>query len=125
MYQKKPSRQEKGCIIFLLDHSNSMTDGIAGTSIPKCQSLATAINRLVSEVIMKCEKGEEEPRDYFDIGVITYTTDRQGTPIIGPGLKGALANRDLVNIPELSASPLAIEKRKRKEDDGAGGLIDV
>lgn len=128
-YQKKPSRSQKGCIIFLLDHSLSMSEGLAGTERPKREALATAINRLFTELILKCEKGEAEPRDYFDVGVIAYTTDKQGTPVIGPALKGALEGRDLISIPELNANSLRIDlktrKKRRYDDDGTGQMVEI
>ncbi len=124
-YQQRVTRANPGCIIFLLDHSYSMTEGLAGTPRPKCEAMSMAINRFLSELIIKCEKGEDLPYNYFDIGVIAYTTDKSGTPIIGPALHNALSGRDLVSVVELYENPLDIERRTRKEDDGAGGLIDI
>jgi hypothetical protein len=59
------------------------------------------------------------------VGVVGYTTDKSGTPIIHSVLQGALANRDVVSVVDLFDNPLVVEKRTKKEDDGAGGLIDV
>jgi len=127
-YLQSASRANPACIIFLLDQSYSMNNGIAGSQRPKIDALATGINRFISDLITLCEKGEEKPRNYFDVGVIGYTTDRSDppNPIVGPVLSGAngtLTGRDLVNVGELYDDPLAIEERQKMVDDGAGGLI--
>ena len=100
-YAQSASRANPACIIFLLDQSYSMNNGIAGTPRPKIDALATGINRFLADLITLCEKGEEKPRNYFDVGVIGYTTDRSDPPnaIVGPvlvGEAGTLAGRDLV-----------------------------
>lgn len=126
-YEMQIDRANPGCIIFLVDQSNSMLDGIAGTTRPKLDTVATAINRFLAELITSCEKGEEKPRNYFDVGLIGYTTDQNGVAIIKPLFQGALAGRDLVTISELYDNPLEIERRQKREfvDDGAGGLTEV
>ena len=40
------------------------------------------------------------------------------------GFSGVLANRQFVPISEVADNPLRVETRTRKEDDGAGGLIE-
>jgi hypothetical protein len=130
-YEKSAERANPACIVFLLDQSYSMNDGIAGTPKPKIDVLAAGINRFIGDLISLCEKGEEEgPRHYFDVGVIGYTTDRSDPPIpiIGPvlhGEKGTLMGRDLVSVPDLFNDPLAIEDRVKKEVDDTGGLVEV
>ena len=125
MYDKSVERAFPGCVIFLLDQSYSMTDAFAGSVRSKAEAVATTINRFIGELITTCEKGEEKPRHYFDVAVIGYTTDKAGRPIIGSMLQGPLGGRDLVSVVELYDYPLEVETRLRKEDDGAGGLIDV
>ena len=56
-YEMQIDRANPGCIIFLVDQSNSMLDGIAGTARPKLDTVATAINRFFAELITSCEKG--------------------------------------------------------------------
>jgi hypothetical protein len=127
-YAQSASRSNPACIIFLLDQSYSMINGLAGSPRPKIDALAIGINRFLADLITLCEKGEEKPRNYFDVGVIGYTTDRNDPPnsIVGPvlvGERGTLAGRDLVSVSELFDDPLAIEERQKMVDDGAGGLI--
>lgn len=123
MYQKSVDRGHPGCILFLIDQSFSMTDPFAGSPRTKCDAVATAINRFIGELITTCEKGEDEPRHYFDVGVIGYTTDMAGVPRIGSLLQGHLRGRDVVSVVELYRDPLDIEVRHR--DDGSGGLLEV
>ena len=126
-YEMQIDRANPGCIIFMVDQSNSMLDGIAGTARPKLDTVATAINRFFAELITSCEKGEDKPRNYFDVGLIGYTTDQNGIAIVKPLFQAALEGRDLVSIPDLYDNPLEIERRQKKEfvDDGAGGLTEV
>jgi hypothetical protein len=90
-------------------------------------TVSTAINRFFQELITSCEKGEEKPRNYFDVGLVGYTTDQNGVAIIKPLFQGPLEGRDLVSISDLYDNPLEIERRQKKEfvDDGAGGLTEV
>ena len=92
-YQSSPSRANPGCILFVLDQSFSMNEGIAGSSRPKAEALATAINRFLNDLIIRCERGEDKPRHYFDIGVFGYTTTQSDPPVtlVGPVLQGELA----------------------------------
>ncbi len=93
-YQQSASRANPACIIFLLDQSYSMNNGIAGSPRPKIDALATGINRFLADLITLCEKGEEKPRNYFDVGVIGYTTDRSDppNPIVGSVLSRSECN---------------------------------
>src|SRR5262249_41828139 len=117
-------RQRPGCMIFLLDHSFSMTEGLSGSPRPKRDALATAINRFLNELLLKCQP-TGEVRHYFDVGVISYTTDKKGAAVIGPSLRGALQGRELVSSVELDQFPLRIDEKLRNEDDGEGGLRQV
>src|SRR4051812_19295513 len=106
-HEKNVTRANPGCIIFLLDQSYSMNDGIAGSPRPKAEALATAINRFITDLIVRCEKGGEKPLHYFDLAVIGYTTDRGDPPnnVIGSVLQGDLAGRDIVSVVDLFDNP--------------------
>jgi hypothetical protein len=123
MYEKDVSRATPGCIIFVVDQSHSMTDPFAGSAKSKGEAVATAINRFIGELVTICERGEDKPRHYFDVGLIGYTTDEMARPMIGSLLQGPLAGRDLVSIVDLFDNPLDTEVRQK--DDGAGGLIEI
>jgi hypothetical protein len=106
------SRANPGCYIFLLDQSRSMDDPIGGTNVPKKVALANAVNYYLNELIAQCEKGEPQPRHYYDIALVGYTTDETTDAIeVGPAFQGALAanegiSMDFVGIPELSENAL-------------------
>jgi hypothetical protein len=115
------NRLTPGCFLFLMDQSESMVDGIAGSRRRKCDALSAAINRFITELIKEAFRGEERPRHYFDVAVIGYCTDPAGRPIVGPAFQGALAGRELVSVVELFENPL--EEVIKEVDDGDGGTI--
>ena len=83
----------------------------------KADSVGDAINRLLQNLVLKCAK-EEGVRDFYHVGVIGYGVR------VASAFSGSLAGRDLVPISEIANMPARIEERSKKEDDGAGGLID-
>jgi hypothetical protein len=125
MYSQTASRAKPACVLFLIDQSFSMDDGIAGTKKSISSTVATAVNKLIFELIQICEKGDDKPRHWFDVGMIGYTSDANGTPIVGSAFGGALAGRNLVSIPDLNDNPLDFEVRKKKVEqvDDTGNLV--
>ncbi len=117
-YTAQISRGNPTCFLFLLDQSASMSDRIGGGEVPQRKSdvVADSLNRLLSELSVKCAK-EEGVRDYFHIGVIGYGAT------LGPALGGSLADRLLVPLSEVADSPTRLEERKKMVPDGAGGLV--
>jgi hypothetical protein len=75
------------------------------------------LNRTLATLITRCTKAEGT-RNYFDIGVIGY--DGSGAY---NGFRGALESSVIHPISVIEASPLKIEERQKKVDDGAGGII--
>src|SRR3954464_11055615 len=120
-YEQQISRKTPGCVIFLLDQSGSMMDGIAGSKRPKAEALASTINRFISDLITECLKGEPKPRHFFDVSVIGYRTDPEGRYIVGPAFQGPLEDKQIVSIVDLFDNPL--REVVKEVDDGEGGLI--
>jgi hypothetical protein len=120
-YQQEISRKTPGCVLFLLDQSGSMEDGIAGSKRPKAEALASTINRFIGDLIAECLKGEPKPRHFFDVAVLGYRTDPTGRPLVGPAFQGPLEGRDLVSVIDLFDHPL--REVVKEIDDGDGGLI--
>lgn len=119
MYSAEISRANPTSFVFLLDQSASMQDSIGnGEGQRKCDVVADALNRLLSELTIKCAK-EEGVRDYFSVSVMGY-----GGSNVGPALAGPLAGRILVPLSEIAASPARLENRSKKVPDGAGGLVE-
>jgi hypothetical protein len=118
-YQAEISRANPSCFLFLIDQSGSMEDPFAGSDSKrrKADLLADAINRLLQNLVIKCAK-EDGIRDYFSVGVIGYGDK------VGPALAGQLAGREIAPISDIGNMPARIEERKKKVEDGAGGLIE-
>ena len=118
-YAAEISRANPSCFVFLIDHSGSMGDGWGGNpNTRKADSVATIVNKLLSNLVLKCAK-DEGIRDYFDVGVLGYGAR------VGPALGGGLVSKSIVPISELADNPLRLEERRQKQDDGAGGIIEA
>lgn len=118
MYEAQISRGNPSAFVFLIDQSGSMAGDWAGEpGKNKAQALATILNRLIQNLVLRCAK-EEGIRDYYEVAVLGYGAK------VGSALGGALAGVDLVPISRLGESPLRVEERSRKVDDGVGGLVD-
>jgi hypothetical protein len=83
----------------------------------KADGVADAINRLLQTLVIRSAK-EEGIRDYFYIGVVGYGAT------VGPAFGGGLSGKELVPVSEIANSPIRVEERTKKADDGAGGLVD-
>lgn len=118
-YQAEISRLNPSCFLFLIDQSGSMSDSFGSGDLNKnkADGVADAINRLLQNLIIKCAKSEGV-RDYYYVGVIGYGSS------VGPAFGGNLAGKKLIPISEIANSPVRIEERTKKIDDGAGGIID-
>ena len=120
MYSAEISRKNPGCFIFLLDQSASMEDPFGGSSDRrKADELATIINKLIHNLSIRCAKGDSI-YDYFHVAVIGYGQDT----VVKSAFDGPLTGKDLIPISELANNPLRIEDRVKKQDDGAGGLVE-
>lgn len=119
-YTAEISRQNPGCILFLIDQSASMEDPFAGeTGRSKADKLADAINRLLYELVIRCTKDQAEGiRDYYEVGVIGYGNK------VGSAWGGELEGKTLVSISEAGNKPAQVESRTRKVEDGTGGIIE-
>nr|WP_294529765.1 vWA domain-containing protein [uncultured Rhodopila sp.] len=117
-YSADITRAKPGCILFLLDMSSSMTDPFEH-GMTRAGFLADALNRTLTELAAACKR-TDGVRHYFDIGLLTYSGNAAQA-----GLAGKLAGRTLVSIADLAANPVRVERRIRKEPDGAGGIIEV
>lgn len=116
-YTAEISRQNPSCFLFLIDQSGSMSDNISGQGKSKAQAVADAINKLLSNLTIKCAKSEGV-RDYYHVGVVGYGSS------VGVAFTGGLAGKELAPISDIANFPARIEERSKKIDDGAGGLID-
>lgn len=115
-YSAEISRRNPSCIVFLLDQSGSMNEEYGLGNVSKAQGAANTINRFLQELILKCTK-EGGVKDYFDIAIVGYGSKQQdASPLIG---------QKFVKLPWLAENPLRVEERMMKEEDGAGGVVEV
>lgn len=116
-YTSEISRTQPTAFIFLVDQSGSMSDKMS-TGKTKAQFVADALNRTLMGLITRCTKAEGT-RDYFHVAVIAY-----GGDTVGNGFNGTLGNKLMNPISLIEANPLRVEDRKKRVDDGAGGVIE-
>jgi hypothetical protein len=142
-YSAEVSRANPSCFLFLIDQSGSMEEVLnptnaqpmerpvvvdgqqythTATGPTKAQKVADVINRLLTNLIIKCTKSEGV-RDYYHIGVLGYGGDNTANRV-QPAFGGSLTGRDLVPIHEIADAPARIEEKTKKVEDGAGGLVD-
>ena len=110
MYQESISRKRPGCIIFLLDRSDSMSRSWGGSET-LAQGAARAINSILLELCLRAQKGQGLSYHYFDIGMFGYGLQPvAGGEGVESAFGGALAGRDLVPLPELRDNPIAVRE---------------
>jgi hypothetical protein len=118
-YTAEISRTNPSCFVFLIDQSGSMAESFgAQPDKKKAHEVATAVNRLLQTLVLRCAKGQEV-LDRFHVGVIGY-----GSTKIGPAWGGSLAGKTLVPVSVLAANPLRVELRVKKVEAGGGGTVE-
>lgn len=100
MYSQPIDRHHAGCILLLVDQSLSMEERFGGTGQSKAIALAVAVNRLMRNLVLQCQRGDKV-RDYYQVGVIGYSGSSAG-PVLG----GSLEGRYLVPISQIADYPL-------------------
>ena len=117
-YQAPIQRSDPTALLFVVDQSASMGDRMAESERTKAQIVADVLNKSLMQLVTRCAKSDGV-RDYFDIGVIGY-----GGHGANNVLHGGLSQKVLNPISAVEANPLRVEERRRKVDDGAGGLVE-
>lgn len=108
-YEKQWSSATPGLLIILLDQSGSMLMGYDdGES--KTTFASKAVNRVINTIIQKNFDGES-PKNRCFISVIGYGND------VKELCSGYLK--------DLDEHPIRIEEIKKKQSDGAGGIVEV
>jgi len=99
MYSQPIDRLHPGCILLLVDQSASMQESFGGRAQTKADALAQAVNRLIRNLVLQCQRGEEV-RDYYHVGILGYGKT------VGPVLGGSLAGQHLVPVSLMADYPL-------------------
>lgn len=123
-YTADISRNNPGCFLFLIDQSASMTEALGGQpGLRKMDGAADAVNRILDAISQRCSQGMDV-RDYFHIGVLTYSTDGEGRPKVESPLAGSSQDEPFLTVSQV-VDVADVEERQVKEPDGAGGIIEV
>src|SRR6201988_2845934 len=117
-YEAEISREHPTCFLFVIDQSGSM-DEMPEAGRSKAAFVADVLNKTLYTLITSCSKSDGV-RNYFDVGVIAYAGSE-----VGSGFGGALAGNIVHPIQAISEHTLRVEERKKKVDDGAGGIIEL
>ncbi len=123
-YTADISRANPGCFLFLIDQSASMDGPLGGQAdLTKMDGAADAVNRILDAISQRCSQGMDV-RDYFHIGLITYTTDFEGRTELGSVLPGTDTDSPFLPISQVVDAAEVVD-RTVKESDGAGGIVEV
>lgn len=120
-YRKPISASNPILFVFLLDQSGSMSEPFDNSNISKAQGIADIVNRLLSEFTLQGRVGDKV-RDYCYISIIGYGSSSDS---VSPAFSGELANKEIVPISQIAATPLRIEDRRKTVPDGAGGVVEI
>ncbi len=123
-YTADINRNSPGCFLFLVDQSRSMSDSLGGEpDSTKMDGAADALNRVLDAISQRCSQGMDI-RDYFHVGIITYTTDNAGNTQLETPLPGTTPEQPFLSISQV-VDAAEVEERQVKESDGAGGIVEV
>lgn len=117
-HEAQISRNNPTAFLFVVDQSGSMSDKMS-IGKTKAEFVSDALNRTLMNLIGRCTKSEGV-RDYFEVGVIGY-----GGRGVDNGFSGALGSRVLNPVSAIEQNPTRVEDRKKKMDDGAGGIVET
>ena len=112
MYQQTFSRTTPGCIMLLVDRSDSMKQQWGNSGLTLAEEAARAINKLLLELCVKSTKEHGGAmRRYFYCGILGYGfcpgTGGEGVEV---ALPGPLADRGIVPLPDLADHPIAVRE---------------
>jgi hypothetical protein len=111
MYEQSISRKRPGCIVFLLDRSDSMSRSWGASGETLAQGAAGAINNILMELCLRAQKGQGVSYHYFDVGIFGYgVRPAAGGEGVESAFGGLLAHRALVPIPEIRDNPIAVQE---------------
>jgi hypothetical protein len=106
-YRAEISRASPALILFVIDQSTSMGHKLSGGQT-KAEFLADVLNKTLYTIVVNCTKADGV-RDYFEIGVISYSgTDARN------GFRGFSDATLLQPISRMAERPLRVETRTRK-----------
>lgn len=117
-YEAQISRSNPTAFLFVVDQSGSMSDKMSSGK-SKAEFVADAFNKVLMNLVTRCTRAEGV-RNFFDVGVLGY-----GGKGVCNGFSGVLGATVLNPISAIEQSPVRVEDRKKKMDDGAGGIMET
>jgi hypothetical protein len=119
MYEREISRKDPGCVVFLLDRSDSMKQQWGDKPFSLAEGAARALNAILLELLFTSQQEPGKARHYFDVGVFGYglrpVAKGEG---VEPAFGGKLAGQPLVPLPDLRDNTIAI-REEASVDAGA------
>src|ERR1700690_3094499 len=111
MYSRDISRRDPGCVVFLLDRSDSMKQTWGNSRETMAEGAARALNETLLELLFTSQ-GEpgEGPADVFFSVFFFLGAPRAGGGGGGPAFGGSLAAQPLVALPDLRDNPIAVRE---------------
>jgi hypothetical protein len=112
MYEQTFSRQSPGCIVMLLDRSESMGAEWRNSGMSLADGAARAINRILFDLCVKSTKEVGGGvRDYFHVLVLGYgALALTGGEGVESAFGGGLTGRGITPLSELASAPLDIRE---------------
>jgi hypothetical protein len=124
VYEQTFSRTNPGCIVFLLDRSDSMKDSWQSSGASMAHGAARAVNKILLDLCVKSAKEVGgSARHYFDIGVFGYgARPVSGGEGVESALGGPLTGHGIVPIPQLFDNPLRVAEDPGVDAAGGGRI---
>jgi hypothetical protein len=111
MYERDISRRDPGCVVFLLDRSDSMKQAWGNSRETMAEGAARALNETLLELLFTSQGEPGKARHYFDVGVFGYgLRPVGGGEGVEPAFGGKLAGQPLVALPDLRDNPIAVRE---------------
>ncbi len=111
MYERDISRRDPGCVVFLLDRSDSMKQPWGNSRETMAEGAARALNETLLELLFTSQGEPGKARHYFDVGIFGYgLRPVAGGEGVEPAFGGKLAGQALVALPDLRDNPIAVRE---------------
>ena len=111
MYSRDISRRDPGCVVFLLDRSDSMKQTWGNSRESMAEGAARALNETLLELLFTSQGEPGKARHYFDVGIFGYGLRRVAKGEgVEPAFGGKLAGQPLVALPDLRDNPIAVRE---------------
>jgi hypothetical protein len=119
MYEEAITRAKPGCIVFLLDRSDSMGRDW-GSNESLAEGAARVVNSILLELCIRARKGPGVTYHYFDVGIFGYgLRPFDGGQGVESAFGGTLKQQMLVPLPDLATNPLGVHEAPSQD---LGGL---